>query len=144
MARGPGAGRDDGELRAVLPGGGAGGAGRDAGGRRGGAVRPAPRARWWAPGAALGPDGRADRLPWRQGRAGTAAGARARGQGGGAAELGTGGGRGLARALGDELDADRGDHAPLRPRGPPARGRRAGGAGRGGGGGGGPPAPPCG
>src|SRR5918911_1329 len=44
MARGPGAGRDDGELRAVLPGGGAGGARRDAGGGRGGAVRPAARA----------------------------------------------------------------------------------------------------
>src|ERR687886_1100730 len=87
MARGPGARGGDGGPRAVLPGGGAGGARRDAGGGRGGAVRPASRTRRRATGAALGPGGRPDRVPRRQGRGDAAARARARRPGGGAAEL---------------------------------------------------------
>ena len=113
-------------VRSVLPGCRHRGARRDDGTRRRGGLWATPCAQRGPARSSLGPNQGQDRLPRWQGGDRAAAGARARGQGTGAAELGAGGRGGLARQVGDEPDADQRLDAEVPPSGAAARGRCSG------------------
>ena len=107
-------GRRSAELRAAVPCGRNGSAGRDDGGRRRSGLRSAPRPGRQARGAPLGQDTRADRVPRREGCSRAPAGARHRWPGGSDPEPGSGAVEGLARPLGDAPDADQRLHPMVR------------------------------